>query len=135
MEFDQVSVTCPQKTPIHVIAQAAGTYFKRIKDLNPDIRGHYLPEGTHTVLVPKGAALDFQPRFVEAYRAWEADPDRYVHVVKSGENLSTIADRYGVPLQALIVWNDLNLRQPIHPGDRLVIYTRVRVPPEDTASD
>jgi membrane-bound lytic murein transglycosylase D len=135
VEFDRVEVVCPQKTPIHVIAQAAGTYFKRIKDLNPDIRGHYLPEGTHTVLVPKGAALDFQPRFVEAYRAWAADPDRYVHVVKSGENLSTIADRYGVPLQALIVWNDLNLRQPIHPGDRLVIYTRLPVPPEDTASD
>ncbi|NIM98833.1 MAG: LysM peptidoglycan-binding domain-containing protein [candidate division Zixibacteria bacterium] len=42
--------------------------------------------------------------------------------MKKGDNLSSIADQFGVPLAALIIWNRLDLNAHIHPGDRLVIY-------------
>ncbi|MBW2594311.1 MAG: LysM peptidoglycan-binding domain-containing protein, partial [Deltaproteobacteria bacterium] len=35
-----------------------------------------------------------------------------------------IAEKYNIPLAALLIWNRLNLTHPIHPGDRLVIHPR-----------
>jgi LysM repeat protein len=50
-------------------------------------------------------------------------------VVKDGDNLTIIAERFNVPLPALLIWNRLDGKKPIHPGDRIVIY------PNQTASD
>jgi LysM repeat protein len=47
-------------------------------------------------------------------------------VVQPGDNLSTIADLYRVPLPALLMWNDLNPHKHIHPGDQLIIYAPAR---------
>ena len=35
-----------------------------------------------------------------------------------------IADRFNVPLAALIIWNRLDLKALIHPGDRLIIHKK-----------
>jgi LysM repeat protein len=43
-------------------------------------------------------------------------------VVKKGDSLSSIADRFDVPLVAIIFWNRLDPNAPIHPGDELIIY-------------
>lgn len=122
LTFDRVEIECWQKTPIHVIAHAAGTYFKVIKDLNPEIRGHYLSEGNHSLLIPEGAALEFQARYEKILNDWLATHPEQVYVVKDGDNLSVIADRFKVPLPALLIWNNLNPRNHIYPGDRLIIY-------------
>jgi hypothetical protein len=132
--FDRIDVACRQRIPIRIVAQAAGTFFKVIKDLNPDIRGYYLPEGTHTILIPAGAALDFKPRFEKAVTAWRSDPLKRTYVVKTGDNLSVIAEAFGVPLPALLIWNDLDVRDRIHPGDRLVVYSPVPVAEAESTS-
>ncbi|MGB8426743.1 MAG: transglycosylase SLT domain-containing protein, partial [Desulfobacterales bacterium] len=129
-EFDEVVVFCEQRTPIRLIAQATGTYFKLIKDLNPDVRGHYLPAGTHALLVPKGSGSGFEKRFAAVVAEWKKNPDKHIYTVKAGDNLSSIAERFQVPLRALNVWNDLKNSGRIHPGDRLVIYKVVEAPPE-----
>lgn len=126
LQFDRVEIQCDQKTPIHVVAQSAGTYFKVIKDLNPEIRGHSLLEGNHTILIPKGAAANFHARYEKVLNDWLANRNEQVYIVKEGDNLSTIADRFNVPLPALLIWNNLNPKRPIYPGDRLVVY-----PPEE----
>ena len=122
LRFDRVEVVCPQRTPIRIIAEAAGTYFKRIKDLNPDIRGHFLPAGTHVILIPEGSADAFPSRFEKQLALWEMESRRLIHTVAPGDNLSTIAERYQVPLPALLIWNDLNPHKHIYPGDQLIIY-------------
>ena len=76
------------------------------------------------ILIPKGAALDFHSRFEKTFNDWQEDTDRQIHVVKAGDNLSTIAEYYNVPLPVLLIWNGLNPRNHIHPGDRLIIYSR-----------
>lgn len=129
-EFDEIIVRCDQRTPIRLVAQAAGTYFKQIKDLNPDIRGHYLPAGSHAILLPKGSADGFKERFDKAVAGWQKNPDKHVYTVKAGDNLSSIAERFQVPLRALLVWNDLKTSHRIHPGDRLIIYKMVEAPEE-----
>jgi peptidoglycan lytic transglycosylase D len=131
--FDQVEITCFQEIPIRLVAQAAGTYFKVIKDLNPEIRGHYLAAGSHTVLVPKGAAEGFQDRYQGYVKKFQAAQKERVYVIREGDNLSAIADRFNIPLQALLIWNRLDLKRSIHPGDRLIIYSKDLGAPEKGA--
>jgi hypothetical protein len=122
LQFDRVHIESFQDTPIQVIARAANTHFKVIKDLNPEIRGHFLAAGTHSLLIPKGAESGFHARLKQLVQQWLAENQERVYVVKEGDNLTTIAERFNVPLPALLIWNRLNGKQPIHPGDRLVIY-------------
>jgi hypothetical protein len=134
LEFDPVEVECPQEIPIRIVAQAAKTDFKAIKDLNPEIRGHYLAAGIHTILIPKGTSQGFSRRYEELSTAWLSSRHERTYVVKKGDNLSSIADQFGVPLAALIIWNRIDLTAPIHPGDRLVIYRgeEERLEPDET---
>lgn len=123
LQYDRIRLECSQETPIAIIAQAADTYFKRIKDLNPEIRGYYLAAGSHWLLIPPGAADGFHPRFNTLVDQWLAENRERVYVVKAGDNLSAIAERFNVPLPALFIWNRLAKKKHIHPGDRLVIYS------------
>ena len=122
LQFDHLKLDCFQETPISLIAQAAKTGFKEIKDLNPEIRGHFLAAGSHRILIPKGAVDGFLERFKSLVDQWKAENKERLYVVKEGDNLSTIADRFNVPLPALIIWNRLEKNKHIYPGDRLVIY-------------
>jgi hypothetical protein len=123
LRFDRIKLECFQETPISLIAEAANTYFKAIKDLNPEIRGHFLAAGNHGILVPKGSADGFQVRFKTLVNQWLAENRQRAYVVKEGDSLSAIAERFNVPLPALIIWNRLKLREHIHPGQHLIIYS------------
>jgi membrane-bound lytic murein transglycosylase D len=122
--FDTVQVTCPSDVPILIVAQAAKTSFKEIKDLNPQFRGYYLPSGTHEIHVPKSSSSGFQKRYRPLVEKFLSAREERIYVVKKGDSLSIIADKFNVPLAALIIWNRIDPRRPIHPGDRLVISPR-----------
>ncbi len=127
---DRVQVRCPREVPIRLIADAANTYFKKIKDLNPELRGYDMPVGTHSILVPRGGGDGFSQRFARVLQKWESEqaaasrnnPGRRFYVVRRGDSLSRIAERYGVALADLIRWNNLSRSKPIYPGQRLVIH-------------
>ena len=118
---DRVEVQCSRDTPIRIVAQAAKTYFKVIKDLNPEIRGSWLPVGTHTLLVPLGAAGEFQKRFSALVDEWLAAKERQIYVVKEGDTLTSIAARFKVPVGALLEWNRLRPQATIRPGDKVIV--------------
>jgi hypothetical protein len=122
LEFDEIQVECPQDTPIRIIALAAGTHFKAIKDLNPEIRGHHLTQGTHKLLVPKGAGTGFHGRYEQLLEKYLSAKQDSLYIVKPGDNLSAIAERFGVPLLSLIIWNRLDVRRAIQPGQKLIIH-------------
>lgn len=55
----------------------------------------------------------------------EADHKELVkYTVRQGDNLWTIAKRFGVSPNALQSWNDLGKNEVIHPGDSLQVYIR-----------
>ncbi len=120
-QYDRIDLECFDDVPIRVIADAANTGFKVIKDLNPEIRGHFLVSGSHTLSIPPGAANGFQERLAEGMTAYRKNQNERVYVVREGDNLSSIAQKFQVPLPALLIWNRIDLKQPIHPGDRLII--------------
>jgi hypothetical protein len=122
IEFDQIQVTCSQETHIRIIAQAAKTYFKVIKDLNPEIRGYFLPAGKHTILIPKGASLGFDARYQALLNHQPVDQTKQIYVVKEGDTLSSVAELFRVPLSALISWNRLDSKTPLHRGDKLIVH-------------
>jgi membrane-bound lytic murein transglycosylase D len=124
IECDRIQLNCLQETPIRIVAKAANTHFKVIKDLNPEIRGHYLTKGNHEISIPKGSARGFRVRYQDLVHKWLSTRKEALYVVKTGDNLSLIAERFGVPLAALLIWNKLDLQAHIYPGDRLIIYRK-----------
>ncbi|MBW1608904.1 MAG: transglycosylase SLT domain-containing protein, partial [Deltaproteobacteria bacterium] len=123
LRFERITIECFQEIPILIVAQATDTHFKRIKDLNPEIRGHFLAVGTHTILIPEGSERGFHDRFKALVDQWLAERKERTYVVKEGDNLTTIAERFNVPLPVLLIWNRLGRKKYIHPGDQLVIYS------------
>jgi membrane-bound lytic murein transglycosylase D len=127
---EQVEIRCPQDTPVQIIAQAAKTYFKVIRDLNPEIRGYYLPAGHHVLFVPRDAADGFQTRFEGLTSQWLADRKANVYIVKKGDNFFSLAERFKVPIQAILAWNRITMKKKLNPGDRLIIFPKALKAPE-----
>jgi membrane-bound lytic murein transglycosylase D len=121
LEFDRVAVRCPVNTPLRLIAKAAGTYYKKIKELNPELSGQYLAKGEHTLAIPKGRTDEFQVSYARIAKEWEDENRPRLYTVQEGDNLSAIAARFDVPLQSLLHWNEMNSRGYIYPGSELII--------------
>jgi membrane-bound lytic murein transglycosylase D len=126
LTHDRIALECTERIPIQIIAEAAKTHFKVVKDLNPEIRGYYLNKGSYTLWIPKGTSKRFHSQYKKLLKQWAAQKGQYIYIVKQGDNLSIIADRFGVPLPALFLWNNLKTDEPIHPGDRLIIYPNAK---------
>ena len=124
MECEVIQLNCPRDIPIRIVAHAASTHFKAIKDLNPEVRGHYLPKGNHDLSIPKGSAKGFHGRYQDLIEKWLASREEVVYIVKKGDNPSLIAEKFDVSLASLLIWNKLALKAHIYPGDRLIIYKR-----------
>ncbi len=122
IRFAPVELTCYEEASLTVVAQAAQTDFKRIKDLNPELRGHYLAAGTYTLALPENTPPGFEKRFNQGHQEWRQQRQERIYIVQPGDNLSTIARQFRVPLAAILIWNRIDLKRPLHPGDRLIIY-------------
>lgn len=119
--FSTVRVNASEDLSLRLVAHAATTDFKTIKDLNPELRGHYLAPGSRMINIPKSGNTGFHSRLAALVKAENKNRSRRLYVVKEGDNLSTIAEKYGVPLAALLIWNRIDIDSAIHPGQELVI--------------
>ncbi|RPH49040.1 MAG: LysM peptidoglycan-binding domain-containing protein [Desulfobacteraceae bacterium] len=126
--FDRIAIGCTKDIPIKLIAKAAKTSFKEIKDLNPEIRGYFLPKGDHTILIPKGASEGFADRYENLVNNFFYDQGKHVYVVKKGDTLYSIAKMFDIPMLSISIWNKLDKKLRVRPGDRLVIYPKKAEP-------
>jgi membrane-bound lytic murein transglycosylase D len=126
------------------VAEAAGTHFAMIKQLNPQLRQRYLPRGVHQVSIPKGTAATFARNFQEPYDpeplvisassqpvSYKPPPSRQEvtpvrktirYEVKRGDTLAKIAAKYDASVGELRKWNKLAGSAHIAPGRQLVIF-------------
>lgn len=127
LAFDTQMLDCFTETPLRLVAEAARTSFKMVKDLNPHIRGHYLQAGHYALRLPPGSATaDFSKRFEKLVQAHSEQRMQRIYVVQNGDSLSTIAAKFDIPLAAILMWNRIDMSKTLHPGNRLVIYPRVK---------
>ena len=129
VEFDRVEITAIQPVPLYIIAQAAMTYFKVIKDLNPHIKNYYLAAGKHNLLLPKGSASEFSERYENILKQWNDEKEKSVYTVKNGDNLSTIAKRFNVSVKAIMIWNGISNAKNVSVGDQLFIFSNTTFKP------
>ena len=107
--------------PLRLIALASGTDFKTIKDLNPQIRGHYLTAGSHQIRIPPDGEMGFAERLADLVAKNTRIRSQSVYRVREGDSLSGIAEKFDVPLVALLIWNRIRIDTVIHPGQELII--------------
>ncbi|MBF0113339.1 MAG: transglycosylase SLT domain-containing protein [Desulfamplus sp.] len=163
--FAKVTIDCPIRIPITLIARAAKSYFKEIKDLNPEIKGYYLDRGRYSILIPPGMDRIFYQEFARELSKYQggatqyqttspvqqgsssilqgssvsqgssasqinsvnkgealqqADKNKY-HVVRNGDSLTEIAQRYGISFETLLKLNNFTKKSVIHPGQKLIV--------------
>jgi hypothetical protein len=145
-EVDIVTVrVSASRLHLRSVAEAAGTHFAMIKQLNPQLRQRYLPRGSHEVFVPRGSAAIFAANFQEAYDPEPivaSSPSRPVsykpaspasqeataprkslrYQVKKGDTLAKIAAKYDASVGELMKWNKLASASHITPGRQIVIF-------------
>jgi LysM repeat protein len=64
-----------------------------------------------------------------AHQVWASPPaNPIVHIVQWGENLTSIARRYGTTIQAIMVANNIGNQNRIYAGQRLIIPTGAPTP-------
>jgi len=133
VQFDRVEITANQPVPLYIVAQAANTYFKAIKDLNPHIKNYYLPAGKHDLLLPKGAASGFSERYETLLKQWLDEKEKAVYTVKKGDTLSSIAKRFNVSVKAILIWNGISNTKDVSSGDQLYIFSNTTFKPKNNA--
>jgi membrane-bound lytic murein transglycosylase D len=121
LEFDQIEIKCSRVTPLRLVADAARTYFKVIKDLNPELRGYVLTEGRHTILVPKGSARGFTSRLQSLMNQPATIPQEFTYIVKEGDTLSSVAEQFDVTPASIVTRNRLTSKSTLRTGAKLMI--------------
>jgi hypothetical protein len=116
------SVPVNVRAPIHItdLAEALGTDYKMIRELNPHILGRHLPTGSYVLKVPAGSG----PKLSQILRQHNAPPQppgektENSYTVKPGDTLSEISRRTGVPVETLKRLNRIQ-DSYISPGQKL----------------
>lgn len=121
--FETVEIKVAQPAPLYLLARAANTTFKTVKDLNPQIKYYHLPSGAHRLAVPPGSSAGFAERLEKLLAEWLKTRNDFVYTVKKGDTLTGIAARFNVPYRALLIWNRLGRGNRIVAGDKLYIFS------------
>ncbi|ACG75057.1 Lytic transglycosylase catalytic [Anaeromyxobacter sp. K] len=116
-EYEEVDV--PDATLLTVIARAAGVSEKEIIDLNPELRRACTPPRPYKIKIPAERA----EAFAEAWPALRAKTRLTFagHVVRRGDSIGRIAQRYGVPAQGILEMNGLKSARKLRVGTELII--------------
>ena len=117
----QVTIDLKRPTPVLILAQAAQTSFKTIRDLNSEIRGYVLPDGVRQITIPAASADGFNSRLQTLMTKLVSEQNSSVYIVQKGDNLTRISEQLGIPVRALMTLNRMNGKSVLRPGDKLFI--------------
>jgi peptidoglycan lytic transglycosylase D len=143
LSYEQITV--PRATSLKHVASLSGIPLEELIRLNSELRLKQTPpDSPYHLKVPRGSAPALQAgldREVEARKVAMASrtSDRGkrkiqvaertaagVHVVQPRDTIGGIAKRYGVSVQQLTRWNELEHGGRIFPGDRLRVVAGAR---------
>jgi len=124
-QFETVQIMRP--ISLNVVAQLCGSDVDTLKDLNPALKRGIVPPDGYAVRLPQGTREQFEVALA-TYREpppvlTDSAPGG-VHTVRSGDTLASIAQRYRVPVSALLRANGMRRPSPLKTGQRLQIPGR-----------
>jgi LysM repeat protein len=118
--FDTVTVNISSSVHITDLAQAIGTDFKMIKELNPELLGYYLPTGQYSIKVPAGSGANAlsalarlnhgTPMAVRPNQSSSSPTNQLsqgFYVVQPGDTLTRISNITGVRVERLKALNGI----------------------------
>jgi hypothetical protein len=120
----EVEVSSPGLVHIRIVADAAKTNFRTIKELNPELKGYYLHEGRYTLFVPRDGREGFSER-LRASLGMADKGTKTFYQVRAGDSLSQIAFKLDVSMKHLMEWNTIGTLDVIYPGQKIIYYKRV----------
>lgn len=118
-QFDRIKLKAKYSTPVTIVAKAAKTYYKTIRDLNPQLLSDTIPRGDHILYLPQGAADDFAKRYHPLIAKYRKTLKPETYVVKRGDSLTAIARKHHMSLWQLCKLNRLSTKSTIRPGQKL----------------
>ena len=114
-------VTIEKSADLTVLAKAAGTSFKNLQALNPELRQSATPSETYKLKIPYGS----KNKFIKNYNALPENerfaPQFISHKVRNGESLWYIARKYRVSQSDLMAVNKIRNRNMLRIGQKLTI--------------
>ncbi|MGE5841215.1 MAG: transglycosylase SLT domain-containing protein [Deltaproteobacteria bacterium] len=120
LKFDTVTVSID--SPVHItdLAQAIGTDFKVIKELNPELLGYHLPTGQYNIKVPSGSGTKALAALAQLNRGAAVgvrdnshsspsadNSSQGLYVVQPGDTLTRISTITGVSVERLKALNGI----------------------------
>ena len=114
-------VTIEKSADLTVLARAAGTSFKNLQALNPELRQSATPSETYKLKIPYGS----KDKFIKNYNSLPENerfaPQFISHKVRNGESLWYIARKYRVSQSDLMAVNKIRNRNMLRIGQKLTI--------------
>lgn len=121
-------VSVPPSTDLKSLAAASGVSTETLRTLNPVLVKAVTPPGApYRLRVPEGTVPGIRSALAvpkSPVLAARAAGQAEVHVVRSRDTVSGIAQRYGVSVAEVSRWNNLGTPDFIRPGDRLIVADR-----------
>jgi membrane-bound lytic murein transglycosylase D len=132
LRFDEVIVNQP--VDLKKVAKKLGTSFAVMRELNPELRRGVTPPNypTYRLRIPLGT----KELFAQEFKGYDAKTSGLFveHKVKSGQTLSHISYKYGVPVSAIVELNGLTNKHRLSIGQRLIIPANKQVATKSSSS-
>jgi membrane-bound lytic murein transglycosylase D len=112
------TVTVSSMTSLTVLARCANTDAGTLKILNPELLRGSTPPGPYLLRVPPGNALDCLRQLARMPAGKRLDFKSYT--VRKGDTLASVARRFKLTPEDLLVANDLTAKQ-FRPGKRVLV--------------
>ncbi len=120
-KYDRILLKQRHAAPIALVAKAAGTYYKTIRDMNPQLLSDIIPRGNNVIFLPEGASKEFAKHYQSLLKKYRKQGRSKTYTVKHGDTLIRIARNHKIPFWKLLKLNNLKQKSVIHPGQTLVI--------------
>jgi LysM repeat protein len=115
--------TVQEYQTLTTIARAYGTNIGELLTLNRIQEDWPLQVGQRLVIDPGNVTPSPTPRPLSPIEKLTPSSDgRYYHIVQMGENLSWIAELYGVSVYELMAWNGLDQTSVLQPEQKLLLH-------------
>jgi membrane-bound lytic murein transglycosylase D len=114
-----------REIPLNLIAESAGITFKTLKELNPELRGFFLKKGRYDILLPDEKAIaELKKNYDKNLKSWYQNIKNNIYTVSKGDNLTTIAKKYDLPVNILLIVNHLTTKSILKIGQKIIIPVR-----------